>query len=131
MKPFPSIALFRLGFPPPRCRWIPLIARLFTIMLLLLPFSFLQAQQSAPRILSPPSDLTVYAGAPATFTVSATGTSPLQYQWFGPISVFSNTTTATLSLPRVDLSDAGNYYVKVSNNLGSTSSPPARLTVIR
>jgi hypothetical protein len=131
MKPCPSIALFSLGFPQIQSRWRTVLNWVFVVFLLICPVAVSHAQQSPPIIQSQPRDQTVYAGSSASFSVTATGTTPLQYQWFGPSAVLPNATAATLFLPQVDLSDAGNYYAKVSNQLGSTSSAPATLTVIR
>ena len=36
----------------------------------------------APSISTPPSAQSVTAGDPVTFTVVATGTAPLSYQWY-------------------------------------------------
>src|SRR5689334_22680764 len=40
-----------------------------------------QIRAQAPAIQSEPADITVYEGQEARFTVVATGTAPLSYQW--------------------------------------------------
>ena len=93
-----------------------------------------QAAAAPPAITTQPADLTVQAGASATFTVAATGTAPLSYQWFHdgtPISGATNAsaTTATLTLAAVTSADAGNYTVTVTNTANSVTSSAAALTV--
>ncbi len=84
---------------------------------------------TAPTISSQPSPLTVNVGAPASFTVTANGTTPLSYEWSKDGTVIPAATTQTLLFPNVILSDAGIYVVKVSNSAGSISSTSAKLTV--
>lgn len=86
---------------------------------------------SPPAITMQPADQTVSAGDNVTFTVTATGTPPLFYQWF------FNTNTPlpgangfALTLTNVQPGDAGAYHVVVTNVAGAVMSAPARLTVI-
>ena len=82
-----------------------------------------------PSILTPPANQTVVEGGNATFSVVANGALPLHYQWSRNGTPIANATNATLSLTGVLPSQAGNYRVTVTNNLGSTNSPIAVLTV--
>ena len=83
-----------------------------------------------PIITAQPIGITVSVGATATFSVSAEGAQPLAYQWqFGGTNI-ANATNAVLMLSNVQLSQAGNYSVLVTNILGSTNSVPAMLTVM-
>jgi hypothetical protein len=89
-----------------------------------------------PAITTQPSSQTVNQGANASFSVVATGTAPLSYQWqtnnvnVGNGGIVSGATTSTLTLTGVNPSWALNYRVIVSNAAGSvTSSPAATLTV--
>lgn len=83
---------------------------------------------TAPAITSQPASQTVDQGQPATFTVVATGSAPLHYQWRrGATAV--GTDDATLNLPAVLAADAGTYSVTVSNGAGSLASAAAALTV--
>jgi hypothetical protein len=83
----------------------------------------------APTITTPPQSLTVTAGQSATFTVVATGTAPLSYQWSKAATTIAGATTATLSLPNAQAADAANYSVVVTNSAGSATSVAATLTV--
>ena len=89
---------------------------------------------TAPTITGQPQGQTNAVGATASFTVTATGATPLAYQWYksvagGPWSVISGATNSTFSLQPLALSDAGDYTVVVTNNYGTTNSAAARLTV--
>lgn len=83
-----------------------------------------------PPILSvPPVAVTVDEGQPASFSVTATGTSPLTYQWRKGGTAIAGATSSTLSFARAAASDAGNYTVVVSNAVASITSPGVALTV--
>ena len=86
----------------------------------------------APVIVNQPGSQTVTAGANATFTVIATGTAPLGYQWsLAGTGALAGETNATLVLTNVQLGNSGNSYsVMVSNSGGSTNSTSATLTVM-
>jgi hypothetical protein len=64
-----------------------------------------------------------------TFTVEASGTAPLTYQWIANQTVIVNATNASLTLTNLGLSDNGPYRVYVSNPVGSTNSLDALLVV--
>jgi uncharacterized repeat protein (TIGR02543 family) len=83
-----------------------------------------------PSIVTPPSPQTVNAGGTATFTVVASGTPPLTYQWRKNGADIPSATTDTLTLNNVQASDAAAYSVVVSNAAGSVTSPAATLTVV-
>jgi hypothetical protein len=83
-----------------------------------------------PTIVSQPTSLSVRLGESAAFSVTATGTEPLLYQWFFNEQVISNGTSALLSISSAQLTDSGTYTVRVTNPAGeSTTSQPATLTV--
>jgi type 1 glutamine amidotransferase len=88
---------------------------------------------TAPSITSQPTDQTVTAGNSATFTVSATGTTPLSYQWQklvnGTWVNISGATAPTLTINSAQSSDAGQYWVVVSNSAGTATSNSVSLTV--
>ena len=84
---------------------------------------------SAPVISQQPTSQTVLVGNTATFTVSAIGTPPLSYQWRLNGVNIPGATQSTLTLPNVQLSQAGNYSVRISNSLGTVTSADAVLTV--
>lgn len=87
------------------------------------------SQQTAPTILGQPQNTNVFLGSPASFTVQATGTPPLNYIWFGPGGVLPNETNGTLILPNVTFQDVGVYSVRVSNQFGAAQSSNAVLAV--
>jgi hypothetical protein len=84
----------------------------------------------APLITTQPTSLTVNEGDPAKFTLIATGTDPLTYQWFLGTNLLVGETLPTLSILSSGLTNAGSYTVTVSNLAGQISSLPALLTVI-
>src|SRR5262249_48616920 len=83
----------------------------------------------APLILKQPVSQTVIAGANVTFSVTATGSSPLSYQWQFKSQVIDGATRAALHLANVQASQAGSYSVTVSNVAGTVVSSNAVLTV--
>jgi len=84
----------------------------------------------APTITVQPSGRTIAAGNSVTFSVSATGTAPLSYQWSKGTATIAGATAESYTLPSPSAQDAGNYSVTVSNSAGSVTSNPAALTVI-
>ena len=83
----------------------------------------------AATITAQPASQTVNAGATATFTVVATGTAPLSYQWRKDGAAIPGATNGTLTLSGVQSTDAGSYTVVITNSAGSTTSNAATLTV--
>ncbi len=81
-----------------------------------------------PSITSQPTDQIVDAGATATFTVTATGTAPLAYQWRFNDANLAGKTSTNLVLANAQLTNAGNYSVVVTNDIGSVTSRVAMLT---
>jgi hypothetical protein len=84
---------------------------------------------TGPAITNSPVDVTVREGGSATFSVSATGTPVLRYQWLRNGSALVQGSNATLTLPAVQAGDDGEYRVVVSNNAGAVTSAVARLTI--
>ena len=83
-----------------------------------------------PAITTAPVGATILAGSNVTFTVTATGTAPLAYQWLKNGGVIAGATAATLTLTKVSATDAANYSVTVTNAVGSATSSSAALTVL-
>ena len=84
----------------------------------------------APMIITQPASQAVFQGSNAIFSVTALGIMPLHYQWIGNGTILAGQTNATLTLPGVQMTDAGNYHVVVTNTVGSVTSLDAVLTVI-
>lgn len=84
----------------------------------------------SPVILSQPADESVPVGANTFFAVTASGTTPMSYQWQLNGVNIPGATSAVLSLNNVQLTDnGGTYTVIVSNSLGSVTSSAAVLMV--
>ena len=86
-----------------------------------------------PVITCRPSNQTALAGSTVTYTVCATGTPPLTYQWRSYLNANSYTnipfgTQATLMLTNVQATSR-RFGVEVSNAFGSVTSTLATLTV--
>jgi len=87
------------------------------------------ATATAPTITTQPVSQTVAAGANVTFTVGASGTAPLSYQWRLNGANISGATSSSLTLTAVTSANAGSYTAVVSNSAGSATSAAATLTV--
>src|SRR5436305_3323 len=85
---------------------------------------------SAPSITTQPANQTVTVGQTATFTVVATGTAPLSYQWQKNGTAISGATSASYTTAATTSADNGaQFVVVVSNSAGSMTSNAAMLTV--
>src|SRR5205823_728060 len=83
-----------------------------------------------PSIATQPANQTVTVGQTATFTVVATGTAPLSYQWQKNGTAISGATSASYTTAATTSSDNGaQFVVVVSNTAGSVTSNAATLTV--
>jgi hypothetical protein len=84
----------------------------------------------APTIAAQPASQIVTVGQPATFSVSASGTAPLRYQWLKNSANISGATAASYTTPATLAADNGaKFDVVVSNSAGSLTSATATLTV--
>ena len=84
----------------------------------------------SPVITQQPSDQMVTVGETATFSVAATGTLPLTYQWQKGTTPVAGATSASYTTPATASTDSGSQFkVVVSNADGSMTSNPATLTV--
>jgi hypothetical protein len=83
-----------------------------------------------PAILTQPANQTVTAGQTATFSVSASGTPPLSYQWQMNGSDIPGATAASYTTPVTAVANSGEMFqVVVRNSGGSVTSHSALLTV--
>src|SRR6267378_414890 len=88
------------------------------------------AAPAAPSITSQPASQTVTAGQTATFSVTASGTAPLNYQWLKNGAAVSSGPSASYTTPATTTADTGTQFtVAVSNSAGSINSSAATLTV--
>jgi hypothetical protein len=84
-----------------------------------------------PAITTQPTNVTVIQGSNATFSVTAAGTTPLNYQWYSNgTNQLIGATNASLTVSNVQTNNAGNYSVTVVNPAGSVVSSNATLTVL-
>ena len=84
-----------------------------------------------PVIISQPLSVTNLVGSNAVFSVVATGTEPLSYRWFHSGDLDLRSTGPDLYISGITTSDAGTYYVEVSNAANRpTNSTAAYLKVL-
>jgi len=87
-------------------------------------------QNQPPQIVTQPAAQTAGVGQTATFSVSATGTPPLSFQWQKNGANIAGATAATYTTPPLARTDSGAAYrCVVSNSFGSATSNAAVLTV--
>ncbi|HVM47446.1 MAG TPA: glycosyl hydrolase family 28 protein [Candidatus Acidoferrum sp.] len=85
---------------------------------------------SAPAITNPPAGRVVLAGSNVVFSVGASGSAPLSYQWwFNATNRLAAGTNVSLTVSNAQGSNAGSYSVIVTNSLDSATSAPALLQV--
>src|SRR5260221_562738 len=88
------------------------------------------ATTDVPSIIAQPASQTITAGQTATFTVTASGTAPLSYQWQKNGVNISGATVASYTTPVTTTGDSGSTFdVVVSNTKGSMTSSVVTLTV--
>jgi len=83
-----------------------------------------------PSITTHPESQTVDVGASVTFSVSASGTPPLTYQWRKGTNSISGANASAYTIGSAQTSDQGEYDVVVSNSAGSVTSSTATLVVV-
>jgi glucose/arabinose dehydrogenase len=83
-----------------------------------------------PEIGLQPADQMVAIGQSATFTVGASGSAPLSYQWRRNGNAIAGATGASYTRTNIQLTDNGALFtVRVSNAWGAEMSEAAQLTV--
>ena len=90
----------------------------------------LTVTSAPPSILTQPQPQSVFINQNATFSVSASGSAPLNYQWRFGTTTISGATDASYTRTNVQFADAGNYSVIITNASGSVTSSAALLTVL-
>jgi len=88
------------------------------------------AAGTSPAISTQPQNTTANEGSSATFSVVASGTAPLTYQWRRDGVAVAGGTAAGFTLVSAASDDATVFDVVVGNSAGSVTSVGARLTVI-
>ncbi|AWI09506.1 immunoglobulin domain-containing protein [Ereboglobus luteus] len=83
-----------------------------------------------PTIIVQPMAQTAARGGTVIFTVAASGSPVLAYQWCKGGVPLAGKNTSTLALENIDTSHAGNYHVIVSNDLDTIDSNAVALTVL-
>jgi hypothetical protein len=84
---------------------------------------------SIPTITTQPQSQVVNINSSATFTVVATSTLTITYQWYFNCVAIGGATNSSLTINPVTSSNGGVYYVVVTNSAGSTQSANAVLIV--
>lgn len=87
---------------------------------------------AAPVVTTQPQGQLISSGQTASLSVSASGTSPLSYQWYlgasGDVSTpIADATSADYTTP--PLTAATDYWVRVTNACGTVDSQAANITV--
>ena len=84
---------------------------------------------SEPFFTLQPTNQSVSLGANVTILVSGSGTPPLLYQWRLETTELVSATNSSLTLTNVQLPNAGNYTVVLTDSSGSVTSKVAALDV--
>lgn len=82
-----------------------------------------------PSLVAGPSSLVASAGNSVVLEADTLGDAPLSYQWYKNAKPIPSSTAPTLALLSLQPSDEGDYTVRVSNNVGTVLSEPARVQV--
>ncbi len=83
-----------------------------------------------PILLTQPESSSLLIGSDVTFSVTAEGTIPFEYQWLWNSTNIAGATNASLTLTNIQLDNAGTYAVEVHNTAGSVMSSNAVLVVL-
>jgi outer membrane protein assembly factor BamB len=85
---------------------------------------------ATPAISAQPANQAATVGQSATFSVTATGTAPLAYQWQKNNASINGAISASYTTPATVSRDSGaTFRVTVTNSAGSVTSNSATLTV--
>ena len=85
----------------------------------------------APQIEEQPKSHAVLEGDSVTFTVSAEGTAPLNYQWYKDDVAIEEAIREIYTIESVTAEDLGNYKVVVTNTEGEAVSDVAVLSLLQ
>jgi hypothetical protein len=132
-----------IGTPPPitpNTGWpMPFYNAASSNIICFMPYGFANGEPTGvyalnpiyaePLITTQPQDQLVHAHGTVSFSVTATGTDPLAYQWTFNGTNLLNTTNSTLNITNVRPWNLGSYTVVVTNYSGSVTSEVAQLTM--
>jgi lysophospholipase L1-like esterase len=90
---------------------------------------FVDAQLTPPAFTIHPQSSTSFWGRAFAFTASAAGSAPLHYQWRKDGASLAGATDTSLSITKLQFTNAGGYDVRVTNVYGAATSHPAILVV--
>lgn len=106
---------------------------LLAMMLSIVAAGTAAAANLPPNITQQPTNTAGLLGGEVLFFVTAEGSTPLNYQWLfgngGSTNVPVGTNGPVLRLVNLQLAQAGNYRVVITNQYGSMTSSNARLAV--
>jgi glucose/arabinose dehydrogenase len=88
------------------------------------------AQVGAPNVTSNPRSQSVSRGGSATFSVTASGSGSLEFQWQFNGQDIPGANAASFTVANAQPDDAGQYRAIVNNDLGTAASAAATLTVV-
>lgn len=83
-----------------------------------------------PVLTSEPTDRETSVGRELVLSATASGTGPLQWQWYHNGAAIPGATQSSLGIDEVAMDDAGTYQVRVTNTVGEDSSSLITLTVL-
>ncbi|HZQ48621.1 MAG TPA: immunoglobulin domain-containing protein, partial [Verrucomicrobiae bacterium] len=83
-----------------------------------------------PVITNQPKNLTLTQGGSGIIVAGASGTAPLTYQWMHGGTNITGATNRGYSFSNIQSSQAGGYWVIVTNNYGAVTSAVATVTVL-
>ncbi len=83
-----------------------------------------------PSILSLSPSQSAIVGSPVNLMVSASGTEPLVFQWLLDGAPVNGASGSSLSIGTVQMTNAGNYSVVITNIAGAITSAVVTLTVV-
>ena len=84
---------------------------------------------SPPALSTQPSGQSLLVGQSFQLNVTASGSSPLSYQWHKSGAAIAGATASSYSVAGASTADTGAYTVTISNAFGSVTSSPAAVTV--
>ncbi|MFC3653372.1 beta-1,3-glucanase family protein [Dyella humi] len=90
------------------------------------------SQSQAPVIIVPPVSQATTSGFPATFSVVASGSGTLSYQWSDANGPIAGATSATYTTPATTAANNGDTFtvtITSSSGLGTVTSTPVTLSV--